>query len=64
MNGCSLEMLVRLLDKKLDLDQKLEVFDHLDRCKDCRDAIHRISRDRDRALLIYRPLFTRKSPAA
>ncbi|HYK88487.1 MAG TPA: zf-HC2 domain-containing protein [Acidobacteriota bacterium] len=64
MSGCSLEMLARLLDKKLGLDEKLEIFDHLDGCKGCREAVHRISRDRDKALLIYRPLLMNKSPAA
>ncbi len=54
MGGCNLEMLVRLLDKKLDLNEKLEIFDHLDRCKGCREAIYTISRQRDKAFLIYR----------
>jgi hypothetical protein len=57
-------MLVRLLDKKLALNEKLEVFDHLDRCRGCRDAVHLISRDRDKALFIYRPLYLNKSSAA
>ncbi len=61
---CSLRMLVRLLDRELSLNQKLEVFDHLDRCETCRDAIYRLSRDRDRAFFIYRPLSIKDSSAA
>ncbi len=55
LNGCSFERLVKLLDKKLNLDESLEVYDHLDRCDICRDAVYLISRDRDEALLVYRP---------
>jgi hypothetical protein len=48
-------MLVMLLDKKLSLDKKLEVLDHLDSCKICRDAVYQISRDRDEAYFVHRP---------
>ncbi len=54
MGGCNLEILVQLLDKKLNLNEKLEVFDHLDRCRDCREAIYIISRQRDKTFFIYR----------
>ncbi len=54
MGGCNLEMLVQLLDRKLNLNEKLEVFDHLDRCKGCREAIYIISRQRDKTFFIYR----------
>jgi hypothetical protein len=64
MTVCDLEKLVRLLDEELNLDEKLEVFDHLDRCKACREAIHLISRNRDKALFVYKPLFLRRTPAA
>ncbi len=53
MTGCSIEMLVRLLDRKLTLNEKLRVFDHLDRCKDCRQVVQRIWRERDRSFFIY-----------
>jgi anti-sigma factor RsiW len=55
MMNCSFEKLVRYLDKQLNLDQKLELLDHLDKCEACRDAIYQISRDRDARLFIYRP---------
>jgi anti-sigma factor RsiW len=55
MRSCSFEKLVQLLDKKLNLDTKLELFDHLDRCDNCREAVYQISRDRDRAFYISRP---------
>ncbi len=52
MDGCSLEKLVLLLDKKLSLDTKLGVFDHLDRCWYCKEAIYMIARSRDRELFV------------
>ncbi len=55
MKSCSFERLVQLLDKQLDLDTKLELFDHLDRCDNCREAVYQISRDRDRAFYLPRP---------
>ena len=55
MEGCSLEKLTLLLDKKLNLDTRLGIFDHLDRCCYCKDAVYRIARDRDRAASILRP---------
>ena len=54
MDGCSLENLVLLLNKKLDLDARLGVYDHLDRCHHCQEAVYRIARERDRAYFIYR----------
>ncbi len=54
MTACNFEKLVRLLDKTMGLDEKLEVYEHLDWCETCRDAVYQISRDRDRALFIYR----------
>ncbi len=55
MNACSFEKLVHLLDKKLSLDEQLEVLDHLHTCAICRDAAYHISRDRDAAFFVYRP---------
>ncbi len=55
MNGCSFKRLVRFLDKKLDLDNRLEILNHLDSCDICRDTIYQIARDRDHSLLIYKP---------
>lgn len=55
MSTCSFKNLVQLLDKQLDLDQKLEVLGHLDKCAICRDAVYQISRDRDEAYFVHRP---------
>ncbi len=63
MTACSFKKLVLLLDKKLGLDDKLEVLDHLDTCKICRDAVYQISRDRDEALFIRRPYNVEKNVA-
>ncbi len=52
---CDLEKLKLLLNQKLGLDENLELFDHLDQCESCRTAIYSLSRDRDKAYLIYRP---------
>jgi hypothetical protein len=63
MNECSFQKLVLLLDKKLDLDDQLDIMNHLDACKICRDAVYQISRDRDDALFIRRPYNVRKAVA-
>jgi len=52
---CDLEKLKLLLNKQLDLEENLDLFDHLDQCDSCRSAIYSLSRDRDKAFLIYRP---------
>ena len=63
MNACSFKKLVQLLDKQLNLDEKLEVLDHLESCKICRDAVYQIARDRDEALFIQRPFKIEKDVA-
>jgi anti-sigma factor RsiW len=55
MSACSFKKLVQLLDKQLDLNEKLEVLTHLESCNICREAVYQISRDRDEAYFIYRP---------
>ncbi len=64
MKGCSFEKLVQLLDKRLKLDAKLELFDHLDRCENCREAVYQISRDRDQAFHVSRPRKSTKAAVA
>ncbi|HYK90067.1 MAG TPA: hypothetical protein VE398_14935 [Acidobacteriota bacterium] len=64
MRNCSFEKLVQLLDKQLDLNGKLELFDHLDRCDNCREAVYQISRDRDRDYYISKPGKTAKAAVA
>jgi hypothetical protein len=63
MNSCSFKKLVQLLDKQLNIDEKLEVLDHLDTCQICRDAIYQISRDRDEAYFVRRPFNVEKHVA-
>lgn len=52
---CDLEKLKLLLNKQLDLEENLALFDHLDQCDSCRTMIYSLSRDRDKNFLIYRP---------
>ena len=54
MSACSFNRLLQLVDKQLDLDGQLKVYDHLDRCGICRDAVYQLSRERDKAFFIYR----------
>jgi hypothetical protein len=51
MNACSFEQLLQFLNKQLDLDGQLEIYNHLGRCVICRDAVYQLSRDRNGALL-------------
>jgi hypothetical protein len=53
MNACNFEHLLQFVNKQLDLDKQLEVYDHLDRCDICRDAVHQLSRDLNGAFLVY-----------
>ena len=53
MSACSFNRLLQFINKQLDLDGQLEVYDHLDRCDLCRDAVYQLSRDRDEAYFIY-----------
>ena len=63
MTGCSFQKLVQLLDKQLDLDEKLEVLNHVESCGICRDAVYQISRDRDEAFFVHRPYNVEKNIA-
>lgn len=54
MSPCNFKCLLQLLRKQLDLDQQLDVYDHLGRCDICRDTVHQLSRDLDQVLFIYR----------
>ncbi len=54
MSACSFNLLLQFTDKHLDLDGRLDVYDHLDRCDICRDAVYQLSRDRDEAFFISR----------
>ena len=63
MTACSFIKLVQLLDKQLNLNERLDVLDHLDSCRVCRDAVYQISRDRDEAFFIHRPYNVEKHVA-
>ena len=54
MSACSFNRLVQFINKQLDLDGQLEVYDHLDRCDLCRDAVYQLSCDRNGAFFMYR----------
>ena len=53
MSACNFEHLLQFVNNKLDPNKQLEVYDHLDRCDICRDAVCQISSDLNRALFIY-----------
>jgi hypothetical protein len=53
MNQCNHEKLVKLLDKKLNIEDSLEVFDHIHVCSICQEAVYLISRSNDAAYFIY-----------
>ncbi len=45
-----MKKLIQYLDRKLNLDERLEVLFHLDWCFACRHCIYWIVRERDEAL--------------
>ena len=57
MDTCCFQKLVQLLDKQLELDEKLEVLEHLENCVICRDTFYQLVRDRDESLFVHRPNF-------
>ncbi len=63
MSFCNFKKLVQFLDKELDLDEKLEVLDHLESCEICRDSIYQIAHDRDETFFIRRPYNVEKHVA-
>jgi anti-sigma factor RsiW len=54
MSACSFGRLLRFVNQQLDPDGRLAVYDHLDRCDICRDAVYELSRDLDEAFIIHR----------
>ena len=53
MSACNFEHLLQFVNNQLDLDKQLVVYDHLDRCDICRDAVFQISRDLDKLFFFY-----------
>ena len=49
---CDFEKLWLLVDKRLDLEERLEVLEHLDNCEICFEAVRQITRDRDVDLFV------------
>ncbi len=58
MGGCSYSKLRRLLNNRLGLTEKLRVYDHLDRCDFCREAVYKMFCFRDRKLFSDPSFFT------
>ena len=46
MSACSFDRLLQFVNTQLDLDGQLEIYDHLDRCDICLDAVRQLSRER------------------
>ena len=61
MSACSFHRLLQFVNKEMDLDGQLEVYDHLDRCDICRDAVCQLLRDRDEAFFIHRAYRVKQS---
>jgi hypothetical protein len=53
MSACNFECLLQFVNNQLNPDKQLDVYDHLDRCSICRDAVYQLSRDLDKALFSY-----------
>ena len=64
MSACSFNRLLLLINKQLDLDGQLEVYDHLDQCDICHDAVYQLARDRDVEFLVYRAHCTSIPPSS
>ncbi len=63
MAACSFKKLLQLLDKQLNLDERLQMLEHLRSCSICRDAVYQIVRDRDEAFFIRCPFDIDKNVA-
>jgi hypothetical protein len=64
MSSCNFDKLLKLVDEQLDLDGQLEVFNHLDCCDNCRDAVYHILRDRDAGYFVVRPYRVARTTAS
>jgi predicted anti-sigma-YlaC factor YlaD len=54
LKTCDFDQLLQLLNRQLDLDRQLEVYDHLDQCEICRDTVYQLAHDQDGALSLFR----------
>ena len=54
MSACSFDRLLQFVNQQLDPDEQLAVYDHLEQCDICRDAVCQLSCDLDEALFIHR----------
>lgn len=53
MSACNFEYLLQFVNDELDADRQLDLYEHLNQCPICRDAVCQISRDLKRSLFIY-----------
>lgn len=51
---CNYNRLVKFLEKKLDIDQRLEILSHLETCSDCFDELYKLRRMKDSKHFIYK----------
>jgi len=58
MSACSFDRLLQFVNKQLNLDGQLEIYDHIDRCAICRDTVYQLSRE-----FVYRPRPRRVKPS-
>lgn len=47
MNGCSRRKLIAFAEGRMDLDEKLDVLYHLDRCQKCWDDLYLIRKSKN-----------------
>lgn len=55
MNQCNHDKLVQLIEKRLNLDDSLDILEHIHTCGQCQEAVYQISRTNDAAYFIYPP---------
>ncbi len=51
---CNYNRLVKFLEKKLDIDQRLEILSHLETCGNCFDELYKLRRMKDNKHFIYK----------
>jgi hypothetical protein len=49
----TLEQLLLFLEKRLDLDARLAILEHLDECNDCFEEVYRICKNQDARHLVW-----------
>lgn len=49
---CDFERLLRYLEMRLEIDEQLEILDHLEHCGDCFETLYLLKQDLDAGLLV------------